>query len=397
MVTASPDNSQPSAESDARFRTSRVLTLSAGHAVHDTYTAFLPPLLPVFVERMSLSNAAAGLLSAFRQAPALLQPFVGHLADRRTLRYAVILAPAIAAVLMSLLGWAGSYAVLGLLLAAAGVNTATFHAVGPPMVGRMAGTRLGRGMAFWMVGGELGRTLGPLVVASALALLTLRGMAVVMVVGIAASWVMYRQLRDAPLRLPAVADRIPWRQGLRTMRRPMVLLSGLVLVRSLAMAAATTYLPIFLTSEGVGLWAAGAALSVLEVAGIGGALVGGWVSDRLGRRVVMVTAYATAPGLLIAFVMVSGWMRVPLLLLLGFALLAIQPVNMALAQEAAPESRALANGVYLSISFAGRSVAAVAFGVLADTYGLRTASVVAAVVMTAGVPLARLLPGRRGG
>jgi len=376
------------------FQTGRVATLAGGHAVHDTYTAFLPPLLPVFVDEFGLSNTAAGGLSAFVQAGAVIQPFVGHLADRRSLKWGVILGPAVTACLMSVVGWAGNYAVLAVLLLGVGLNSAAFHAVGPPTAGRLSGNRLGRGMAFWMVGGELGRTLGPIVVTTAVAWLTLRGMAVVMVGGIAASAMLYRQLRRVEVRPPAHTAPVPWREGLRTMRRMMLLLAGIVVVRALMMVAATTYLPIFLTDEGAGLLLAGAALSLLEAAGVAGAMVGGWMSDRVGRRAVLLGGYLAAPAALVGFVVVSGWVRVPLLLVLGFTLLAIQPVNMALAQEAAPQSRALANGVYLALSFAIRTAAVVAFGVMADAFGLRTAFLVSAAVMAAGLPLVLAVPGR---
>jgi len=51
-----------------QFQTGRVLTITAGHAVHDTYAGFLPPLLPAFIESLSLSKAEAGLLTVFYQA-----------------------------------------------------------------------------------------------------------------------------------------------------------------------------------------------------------------------------------------------------------------------------------------------------------------------------------------
>ena len=35
------------------FQTANVVTIAGGHAVHDTFTAFLPPLLPYFVEKLS--------------------------------------------------------------------------------------------------------------------------------------------------------------------------------------------------------------------------------------------------------------------------------------------------------------------------------------------------------
>ncbi|MGD8998589.1 MAG: MFS transporter, partial [Anaerolineae bacterium] len=169
------------------FQAGRVATVSAAHGVHDTYTAFLPSLLPVFIANLALSKTEAGLLTVFMQAPSLFQPFIGHLADRFSLRYLVILAPAVTAAMMSLLGIAPGYATLALLLVLAGLSSAGIHSVGPVMAGRLSGSRLGRGMGFWMVGGELGRTLGPIVIVSALRIVTLRGTPWLMIAGLGMS------------------------------------------------------------------------------------------------------------------------------------------------------------------------------------------------------------------
>ncbi|MBC7262343.1 MAG: MFS transporter, partial [Chloroflexi bacterium] len=106
------------------FQAGRVLTIAAGHMLHDTYTGFLAPLLPVFITNLDLSKTQAGILTMFLQGPSLLQPAIGHLADRLDLRYLVFLGPATAAVMMSLLGIAPNYTVLVLFLTVAGVNAA---------------------------------------------------------------------------------------------------------------------------------------------------------------------------------------------------------------------------------------------------------------------------------
>ena len=100
------------AERSERFHSGKVAVLSAGHAVHDTYTAFLPPLLPLIIESLTLSKAEAGLLSAILQSPSLLQPLIGHQADRRGLRTLVFLAPALTAIAMSSVIAASGYATI---------------------------------------------------------------------------------------------------------------------------------------------------------------------------------------------------------------------------------------------------------------------------------------------
>jgi FSR family fosmidomycin resistance protein-like MFS transporter len=377
------------------FQTDRVLTISAGHAVHDTYTAFLPSLLPVFIANLALSKTEAGLLTVFMQVPSLLQPFIGHLADRVSLRTFVILAPAVTATMMSLLGVAPGYAVLALFLVAVGLSSASLHAVGPVMAGNLSGRSLGRGMGFWMVGGELGRTLGPIVIVSAVRLLTLKGTPWLMIGGLLTSAILYLRLRDVPGRPPNVGRGLPWRRVLQGMGPLLIPLAGILVARSFMVSALTTYLPTFLSEEGTDLWLAGASLSVLEAAGVAGALLGGSISDRLGRRLVLFVSMLATPLLMFVFLAVSGWLQFLLLPMMGFTALSVAPVLMALAQESSPENRALANGLYMSLSFSLRSGVVVAMGALGDLFGLRLVFAVSAVIPLLGLPLLLLLPGKR--
>ncbi len=297
-LTAEP----ASLEGDShQFQTGRVVTLTAGHAIHDTYTAFLAPLLPAFKENLLLSNTQLGLLTVFMNAPSLLQPVLGYLGDRADLRTLVSLAPAVAGVTMSLLGVAPGYAALALLLLVAGLNSANLHAVAPVMAGRLSGDRLGRGMGFWMVGGELGRTLGPLIVVTAVARLGLQGTPWLMAFGFLASLLVYRGLRGVPMHAPQDGDRPASWQALRSMGPFLVPLVAILVVRALMIGALTTYLPVFLSEEGATLWRAGAALSLLQAAGVVGALLGGALSDRLGRRLILALSLLLTPVFMFAF------------------------------------------------------------------------------------------------
>jgi len=382
----------PGAEDAEQFHAADVSTVAAGHAVNDTYTSFLPPLLPELISKFSLTTAQAGLLSVFLQWPSLLQPFIGYLADSANLRYLVIVAPAVTATAMSLLGIAPSYAVLAMLLIVAGASSAGLHAVGPVMAGRRSGATLGRGMGFWMVGGEIGYTIGPLVLVTVVSLFGLQVTPWLMVGGWLASGVLFIRLKDLGGRpMQAVTPR-PWRQALRAMSPVLVPVAGIITARAFMISAMTTYLPVFLRQEGSNLWFAGASLSILEAAGIAGALVGSTSSDRLGRRRVIAASMLITPPLMFLFLGVSGWLRLPLLLLLGFSAMPIMPVVMALVQESFPENRALANGIFMGMTFVIQAAATIILGVLADIVGLQTAFVISAALPLLGVPLILLLP-----
>lgn len=376
-----------------RFQIADVTVIASGHALHDTYTAFLPPLLPVLIEKFALSNAQAGLLSVFMQWPSLLQPVFGYLADHVNLRYLFIFAPAVSAAAMSLLGVAPTYAVLAMLLIVVGVSTAGLHSVGPVLAGNLSGRSLGRGMGMWMVGGGLGYTVGPLILVAALGLVKLAGMPWLMVGGILASAVLYIRLRDVSSQPRGDTQaRQPWRQVLRSLQPVMIPMVGITVVRSFMASALGTFLPTFLKSEGSNLWFAGAALAVFEAAGMVGALAAGSLSDRLGRRRILAAAMALASPLMAAFVLAHGAVRLPILVALGFCALSIMPVMMALLQESFPETRALVNGVYLGLSFLTNAAATVILGALADAFSLRMAFTLSAAVPLLGVPLVHWLP-----
>jgi FSR family fosmidomycin resistance protein-like MFS transporter len=179
-------------------------------------------------------------------------------------------------------------------------------------------------------------------------------------------------------------------------------LSGFVVARSFLIEPLTTYLPIFMRSEGAALWLAGASLTVVEAAGVAGALLSGSLSDRLGRHRVLLVLIGVGPVLMLLFLAaviwgaVAGvWLQFPLLLLLGLTQIAVTPVIMALVQESYPENRALANGAYMALSFALRSLVTPAVGVLGDVLGLRLAFAIGALIQLLALPLVLRLP-RRG-
>ena len=174
QTTTSP-NLEETAVPDT-FNTGQIFTIAGGHFVHDTYSAFIAPLLPLLQERLATNYALTGSLAIFSQLPSLLNPLIGYLADRVSLRYFIILAPGITATLMSSLGIVNSYFMVALLLFAGGISIAAFHAPAPAMIGRMAGKRVGTGMSIFMASGELGRTFGPIVAIAGVGWFGLEGM-----------------------------------------------------------------------------------------------------------------------------------------------------------------------------------------------------------------------------
>lgn len=370
-----------------------VATVASAHMVHDTYTAFLAPLLPLIQGKLGIGYTLAGSLAIFMQLPSLLNPFIGYLADKANLRWFIILAPAVTGTLMSCMGLAPTYLVLVLLLLAAGVSIACFHAPAPAMIAKVSGGRVGKGMSIFMASGELGRTLGPVIAVAGVGWFGLEGMWRMAFVGWGVSIILYfrlRNIKDERKTESAKATMAEFRAAGQKVFPPLVLImAGRVLLQ----VSLTIYLPLFVADElGLSLWLAAASLTILEAAGVVGALTSGTVSDKYGRSYILAIVLILAPLLMLAFIYGPTWLAVPVLIALGLTALSPQPVFLALVQDKFPDNRALGNGTFLALNFLIRAGGIWVVGLLADQFGLTMAFTISAVMAFVSVPALKFLP-----
>lgn len=376
-------------QSEKQFQTSEVVTVTGGHLVHDTFSSFFSTLLPEILEKLSLSLTQAGILSAMMQLPSLLNPFIGYLDDRINLRMLVIVTPGATAVLMSSLGLASSYSSLMLLLLITGLSIAAFHAPAPAMIARVSGNQVGKGMSYFMAGGELARTIGPILAAWGVSVLTFEGLNRLAVIGIATSIIMYIRFKNIELRTNTgnqISEIIP---QAKKVFPPLLMV---LLARSFLITGMSVYLPTLLKGEGASLVAAGGALAIYEFAGVVGVLFSGTISDKLGRKPIILIASISSSILIIVFVNLQGWLSLPVLIMLGFVALSVQPVMMALVQDHFPNHRSVANGFYLSMAFIFRSLTGVLIGILGDRFGLRVSFYWIALLSLTAIPFLYFVP-----
>ena len=378
MQTSQTNNDEP-------FDQGKVLLLSICHFIHDVYSSFLAPLLPFLIEKFGLSLTQAGFLSTVMQIPALLNPYIGKLADRTSVRYFIILAPAMTAIPMSLLGLAPSYFVLLILMFLTGISVALFHVPAPALVYKVAGKKTGKGMSYYMTGGELARTVGPLAIIGAVSIFGFDGYYPVMFFGIAASVVMFFKFKDMPVTVnPHSTPSI--RKTCMEMKGLLLPLSGIVVVRGFMHACLSAFLPLYIMANSGDLWLAGISLACFEAAGVVGILAVGSLSDRFGRKRLLVFCLVVAPVAMLLFTASTGWLQLVLLLVVGVSLLSTTPVMLAMVQEYSVNGSSAANGVFMMISFLARSAVVVLVGFVADIVGLEKTFVICGVIGFTGIP-----------
>ena len=384
-------------DQNKKFQSGNVLTISLAHLVHDVYSSFLAPVLPLLIDKFSISYSLVGVLSLFQRLPSLLSPLLGLMADKIAMRYLVISSPAITAVSMSLIGVAPSYTVLCILLLVMGISSMMFHVPSPVMIKKISGTKIGKGMSCYMFGGEIARTVGPLIILGAVSLWGLEGTYKLIPFGVIATMILYFRFRKIKISKD-IKKSDQWAGIKSTLIKYLgffIILIGFTFFRSIMKSALTVFLPTFMIFKGESLWMGGISLSILELAGAIGTLFAGTISDKIGRKNSLLIISIVTPVLMLLFAISGKYFALPLLIMLGFFIFSSTPIILALIQDLASERPAFLNGIYVTISFLMGGLSVIIVGVLSDWLGLELTFKIAGVLSIGAVPFVLMLTGKK--
>jgi MFS transporter, FSR family, fosmidomycin resistance protein len=376
----------------------KIYLISIAHFVHDSYTSFLSPILPLLMENLSLSYTSASFLGVVLRIPSLLNPLIGTLADNIGVKYFIALSPVITAITMCLVGNAPNYLSILILLFIAGISSSFFHVPAPVVLKRISKKGLGLSMSYFMIGGELSRSLGPIIIVAAISLWGLSGIYRLIPFGAFISIILILKLKDETLPPQKTKKLYILSSIIETIfhgKTLFIFLIGLMLVKSFTASILVTFLPTYLTEKGYSLWIAGGALALLQAAAVIGVFVMGTLSDKIGRRPLLIFLTIAAPISMVLFVLSNKWTIIPALILLGLLALSSTPVILALIQEKNFKFPSVANGLYMTISFMMTSVIVLAFGKISDMVGLEKAFYLAIICSFVGLPVLFLNPEKK--
>ena len=311
----------------------------------------------------------AGLLvSVYSLTGSLFQPLAGLIADRMDRRLLAALGPLLVALGIGSMGLWPRFEGFLLVLGLAGFGSALFHASGASLVGEFAPkTRRGFWLSFFGSAGYLGLSLGPLVALFTVGAWGLAGL----------MWLTPLALLPALLllRLPPVR-----RQGrpagfadfLRVFRGDVARLWGMATLRSLVFMSFSTTLPYWYAQRGISDAYTAFSLSVYSFSATLGAFLGGTLSDRLGRKAVLVGTLTFGLPLYLGLLFLPPENPLYLLLLAvtGALMNAGIPVAVALAQELEPQQTATVSGLLMGFTWGFAGLFYAPIGHLIEAHGV---------------------------
>lgn len=369
-----------------------LLLLIVGHLVVDTPQGALPALLPLLKQAHGLSYAQAGaIVMVMNLTSSVIQPLFGYLSDRWPLRWLLPLGLAVSGLGMALLGLAPSYGLMLALLVLSGLGVASFHPEAFKAVLGSATTRKVVGVSWFMVGGNMGFVVGPLLAGAFCAWLGLMGTAVFALPGaLMASLYLYNWPRLLALRSAEQAHGQPLApQPLRGRLGALGMLITSVILRSWVHSGVTAFVPFYYVSvlggQEVDAWRL---LTTFLLAGVIGTALGAPLAEKVGPKRFFAVAVALTTPLLLWFLGARGvWVYVPLALA-GAMLISTWSIIMVMAQQILPDRAGMASGLMVGLAIGTGGIGAAVLGAVADRWGVTTV-----LYIVAWLPLLSALTG----
>ena len=372
---------------DRRFRSTSLLALGWLHFLNDGAANYLPGILPAVLIGLKLDVSLAGTVMTALVFGQALQPATGWLADRfggRRFLAIGLLGTSLGAALLPLLPQAF---LLWPVLLIMGCTNAVFHPQAMAGARSVSGSRQGLGMSIYLVGGEIGRGIWPLLASLVVVWFGIKWIWLLTLPALFSVPLLWRVLPIQPQRQRS-GIAIDWRRHLF----PVSILLCFCFLRALAIFGLTTFLPVYWHEQGASLVAGAATITVMLIVGVLGNVGGGHLADRIGRRPVLVYSSLMAFVLLLAFLWAPNELRWVLLGLIGMALFASLPLGVIIAQDMFPENPSFGAGVALGFCNGAAALALSGLGVVAHYSGTRAVLYCLVAALLLATLLARVMP-----
>ncbi|MED1914181.1 MFS transporter [Brevibacillus sp. DP1.3A] len=351
-----------------------LFAISIAHLLNDSLQAVIPALLPIVEKNLALTFTQVGMiLLVMNLTSSVLQPFVGYFADRKSIPLLPPLALIVSGLGMLALAFSGSYYFVLVAVACVGIGSAIFHPEASRFAHLASGPRRGLGQSIFQVGGNAGQALAPLMTILVFANLGQTGAAWFLLPALVASGILlYVALWYRGQQRLKKATAAPVTYTNRNKRLiALGLLIVIVSVRSWMNAGYQSFYQFYLMYV-KDMDYANAQLVIFGFlfAGAIGTFFGGPLSDRFGKRNLLIISTLGSLPLTLLTPYVSGFWAFPLLVISGFIMLSSFSVTVVYAQELLPGKIGTVSGLIIGLAFGMGGMGALVFGYLADLYSL---------------------------
>lgn len=398
--------------------------LTAGHFCSDINGGSLASILPFLIAAYNFNYTTAATLVFFSNLiGSIVQPFFGHMADKHSFPWMMGVAILLAGGGMGLTGFMSSYAGIAVCVMISGVGNALFHPEATRLVNRLAPKKqTGKFISIFSFGGNLGYTIGPILVTAAITGLGLKGTGFLAIPALITCGFIFAQSKN--LSEKAINERM-----LQEIRREVYegenptlptgtinpgdsdasllpktkevdqwksfgILTLFVFGRSIVLTSVCTFLPLyFINVLGQTKVVANMMLTLYYTASTITTLFGGALADKYGYVKVVKLAFLMMAVSIGAFsISRNFWLSALILIPIASGMnLSYSPI-VVLGQKYLPNQIGLASGLTQGLAMSLGGLMSPVIGMIGDNYGLEIAIYMVAAFSIIPLILSLFLP-----
>lgn len=368
-------------------------SLTLGHFSVDMLAGAMPIVVGLYLrDSLGLSLSQVGLLlGVYVMASSLTQPLFGYLSDMYGGRWFAVGGLVWLAVLEGSLGFMPTFGLALAVTALAGLGVAAFHPQGASGANRAAGENKTAGIAMFMLGGNGGFAVGPILAALFLNSLGVRGTALLGLIGLLIAPFLYFLTGQTQISGSPKKKKGNWKIELNPQFTTVaiVMLILVMSLRAMSQSSMSSFTPQFFVDIAQFTKTQASLLSTVMLSVLAaGTLIGGMLADRIGGVKVMAGSMIISTPLMVLMFWLGDWRAFWLAPFVGFFTGAAWPPMLVLAQTLFSKNMGVGSGVALGFVFAMGGIGLQLTGWLAEPERLGLTS---AMFILSALPLVTAL------
>ena len=357
-----------------------VIAVAGSHGIMHAYLVLLPALIPLLKGELG-NYGTLGLLTSLVFLFYGWGSFpVGFLADRVSKKLLISASMALCGVSAILVSLSHSLPVTALALILLGIGASLYHPPGYASMALLSKEMRGRYMGIQGLGGDLGMAISFFTTTAIGSYLGWRNAFLAWgALGIVMAVVDMATIIDETVQIDHTVARLDYLETLRKMfttdhLRNLLLVSVIVVCSGALWNGVSAFILVYINEvKGVGLLIAGGLSTFKYTIGAFGNILGGELSDRMGRRRILLFGFGLFTVSLLGLTIAPG--NLPLMFLmvavLGFSFFITQsPMNALIGDVSHRDTVGVTYGVNFSIKYGIGSFAPAIAGYLAAQYSL---------------------------
>ncbi len=356
-----------------------LLALSLSHLLNDTLQSVISAIYPLIKDSLSLNFSQIGIITLVYQISAsVFQPIIGFYLDKKPNPWFLPMGMGFTLTGLVILAFANSLHLVLISVFLVGIGSATLHPEASRLTSLASGGKRGLAQSLFQVGGSMGVSLGPLLVALIIAPYGQKNIVFFSILAIIAMIVMLpicrwykRIIQISGKRTKSAEVNIKSPLSKNKIILSLIILLILIFSKYVYMASLTNFYTFYLIDKfGVSIQTSQFYLFAFLFAAALGTLLGGPIGDRVGRKyVIWVSILGVAPFTLLMPHANLLWTCI-LSICIGLILSSAFSAILVYAQELLPMKLGLISGLFFGLAFGIAGVASAIMGKIADSHGI---------------------------